>query len=119
MAKSTAGPWEARELLADGMIVSKRGWEISTDDYDVATFIPGRAPFRKKADAVLAAAAPDLLAACERGGIEERDMKGPELLRLAARYLGEYGDMEVHWLLNRKADAEEAAIAKAKGDSDA
>lgn len=60
----------------------------------------------------------ELLAACERGGIEERDMKGPELLRLAARYLGEYDHKELHWLLNRKADAEEAAIAKVEGEDD-
>lgn len=60
----------------------------------------------------------ELLAACELGGIEKRDMKGPELLRLAARYLGEYDHKELHWLLNRKADAEEAAVAKARGEND-
>ena len=57
----TEGSWEAEELLVDGRIITKAGtFEIRTPDYDVATLVPGGGPFRKKADAVLAAAAPEM-----------------------------------------------------------
>jgi len=62
----------------------------------------------------------DLLAACKAGGEYDGDeIDGPQLLRLAAQYLDEYFHEELFLLLSKKADAEEAAIARAKGDDDA
>jgi len=62
--KHTPGPWRARELLPDGYIIKRQGtFEIHTPEYEVAGNVPHGAPFRKKADAVLAAAAPELLEA--------------------------------------------------------
>ncbi len=57
----TKGEWKARKLLVDRHCIIKReAWEISTPEYDVATFIEASAPIRKEADAHLIAAAPDL-----------------------------------------------------------
>lgn len=62
--KHTPGPWEAAELLPDGHIITRKGtFEIRTPGYDVAAHIPGGAPFRNKADAILAAKAPEMLEA--------------------------------------------------------
>jgi len=61
----------------------------------------------------------ELLAACEAGGEYDGDeIDGPLALRLTARYLDYsfYGELSA--LLNEKADAEEAAIAKVKGAAD-
>jgi hypothetical protein len=58
----TPGPWQAQELIPDDYIIKREGtYEIWTPDYDVATDVPGGGPFRKVEDAILAAAAPDLL----------------------------------------------------------
>ena len=61
----TSGPWKAIFLNAGGP-VQNEGWEIFTPDYDVAAWITRGAPIRKKEDAALIAAAPDLLAEVER-----------------------------------------------------
>ena len=61
----------------------------------------------------------ELLEACEAGGEYDGDeIDGPLALRLTARYLDYsfYGELSA--LLNEKADAEEAAIAKVKGAAD-
>ena len=58
----TPGPWEVRELIPDGHIIRREGtYEIWTPDYDVAADVPGGGPFRKLEDAILAAAALNLL----------------------------------------------------------
>jgi len=64
--KHTPGPWTAVELKADGAIILQDGrYEIRTPEYDVATYLAYSGPIRKKEDAVLIAAAPDLLEACK------------------------------------------------------
>lgn len=66
MPEFTKGPWRARELLPDGYIIKRTGtFEIHTPEYEVAGNVPCGAPFRKEADAVLAAAAPELLEALQ------------------------------------------------------
>lgn len=62
--KHTPGPWKAQLLNADGVVIRKTNYEINTPEYDVATFLGQSAPIRKKADALLIAASPDLLDAC-------------------------------------------------------
>jgi len=97
----TPGPWEARRLEADGHILTREGWEIRTPVWDVATWRAQGAPIRKKEDAFLIAAAPDLLAACEAtvdAMIRYRDG-------------GEDGDF---W--NEATAMGRAAIAKVKGE---
>ena len=70
----TPGPWEARLQQADGYFIKKEGWEIRTDAYDVATWIQNGAPIRKEADALLLAAAPEMLEALEAvAKADERD----------------------------------------------
>ena len=62
----TPGPWEAYEYIPDGNIIKRSNtFGIRTPSYDVAGFMFGGGPFRKLEDAVLAAAAPRMLAACE------------------------------------------------------
>jgi len=56
----------------------------------------------------------DLLAACEAGD-KETGSNGPQLLRAAAYYLDDC-HAELCGMLQDKADAEETAIAKAKGE---
>ena len=90
----TEGPWEAEELLVDGRIITKAGtFEIRTPDYDVATLVPGGGPFRKKADAVLAAAAPGLLGACRAvSAAVARDISLQEEL-VIAHFTGETDEL--------------------------
>ena len=58
----TPGPWEVAELHFDGYHIKQRGtFEIRTPKYDIATYNQTGGPFRKLADAQLAAAAPELL----------------------------------------------------------
>jgi hypothetical protein len=47
----TPEPWEAVLLQADGVVIRREGWELRTDDYDVACAIERGAPIRKEADA--------------------------------------------------------------------
>ena len=61
----TPGPWEARRLEPDGFLIRQYGWEIRTPAWDVATWIEHGGPIRKEEDALVIAAAPDLLEACE------------------------------------------------------
>lgn len=51
--KWTSGPWRAQQLLPDGFVITKEGWEIATDGYDVCANILRGAPIRKEADARL------------------------------------------------------------------
>ena len=77
MMEHTPGPWEAVELLPDGLIVTVKGtFEIRTPEYDVATIVPGGGPFRIEDDAILAAAVPELLEAC-RIAVETFDDDAP------------------------------------------
>jgi hypothetical protein len=66
------------------------------------------------ADARLISAAPDLLAACELGDVLGAD--GPALLEYAAAVI-ERVSANTAWELRRKAKAERAAIAKARGEA--
>jgi len=64
MSKHTPGPWKVRRLEPDGLIITRSGtYQIWTPEYDVAADVPGGGPFRKLEDAVLAAAAPELMGA--------------------------------------------------------
>jgi hypothetical protein len=74
-----------------------------------------------EADACLIAAAPDLLTACEYGGPDDLDpVDGPELLLVAAKILRNrnlttrYNEAALAVCLEKKADRERAAIAKAR-----
>ena len=63
---ATPGPWEVAELHFDGYHIKQHGtFEIRTPEYDVATYNQTGGPFRKLANAQLAAAAPELLEACK------------------------------------------------------
>jgi len=63
----------------------------------------------------LIAAVPDLLEALETGDDER---SGPELLREVARWLEHYQLGVLAWTVREKAARDEAAIARAKGESD-
>ena len=106
----TPGPWYVREMIPDGEILIQGGFEIATDEYDVATWVPRGAPFRKEADAILAAAAPDLLAALE--AVEwVADSDDPK--RVYCPWCGNYRKPYGH-----SPECErEIAIAKAKGEN--
>jgi hypothetical protein len=82
----TPGPGKAQFLNADGVIIKRAGFEITTPEYDVVANIPNGAPIRKEEDAQLIAAAPDLLAACEALMDEDRLR---ELRGVFQRYSGE------------------------------
>jgi len=57
----TQGEWKARKLLVDKHgIINVEAWEITTPEYDVATYISHSAPIRREADANLIAASKDL-----------------------------------------------------------
>ena len=104
MGEHTPGPWEVRELLEDGVIVQQsHTYELHTPGYDVATLIPHGGPFRKLADAQIAAAAPDLLMACE----------------MAHQFVAYYANIEANedTLATRLESRLAAAIAKAKGET--
>lgn len=62
---------------------------------------------------LLMAAAPDLLAACE---VHYANNSGPYSLRFAAEILKDKGFPWLYQYLCEKADAEEAAIKKARGE---
>ena len=107
----TPGPWEVRELLPDGAIIRHPGtYEIRTHGYDVATYIRAAGPFRKREDAELAAAAPDLLAVLE--AVEwVADPDDPK--RVYCPWCGNYRKPYGH-----SPECErEIAIAKAKGEN--
>jgi len=100
----TPGPWEVHELIPDGHIIRKSGtYEIATDDYDVAMFARCGGPFRKLADAQLAAAAPELLEVAK-------------LLVAAERASAGYIDDAAIEALIEATERAEAAIAKAEGE---
>ena len=102
----TPGPWKAAELQVDGAIITRPGtFEIRTPGYDVAAHIPGGAPFRKEADAVLAAAAPELLDACETA---------LDVYRFQRKAFDIDDDRYVAW--TRLIDRQGAVIAKATGE---
>jgi hypothetical protein len=57
----TKGEWKARKLLPDKYgIVTKKGWEVFTPEYDVVAMIEHGAPIRREGDARLIASAPDM-----------------------------------------------------------
>lgn len=65
---ATKGPWDGHVLHADGTIIKKSYYEISTPEYDVATWLERAAPIRKEADAdFIAHARTDLPAAIRNG----------------------------------------------------
>jgi len=109
MAEHTPRPWEVRELLPDGVIIRRAGtYQLWTREYDVAADVPGGGPFRKLADAQLASAAPDLLAACEEV-FYAKDKPCPWCGRKPVRYN--------EWLFPHADNcAGQAAIAKARGE---
>ena len=113
MAEYTPGPWNVRELLADGTVIHKRGtYEIRTPLYDVATNVPGGGPFRNLADAELAAAAPELLAALKATGKWTNHLWNCRCCRTRMP------DCSIGApLRNRANDLRQAAIAKAKGEA--
>ena len=104
----TPGPWEVRELLPDGAIIRHPGtYEIRTHGYDVATYIRAAGPFRKREDAELAAAAPDLLAALEPFAYLAEVLEEGQMLNFRGVYVS-----------YEQAMAARDAIAKAKGEND-
>ena len=106
----TPGPWKAQEsgsgMLSSTFITDPRG--------DIIASMMGS--FRDNYDAELIVAAPEMLEALELG--DSMGNNGPFLLRYAADLLRRVlNDRELPTanLLDRKAEAEEAAIAKATG----
>lgn len=113
MSEHTPGEWQAVPLHVhnDGTMdeMDGLGWDIEGPEQ------PMRGQFSKAADAKVAAAGPKLLAACEFGDGNRIDT-GPGMLRYAADRL-ELGFCHTAYWLREKADVEEAAIAKAKGET--
>jgi len=115
MSEHTPGPWEANKSLRTSInagpkhIAMVNFWH-SDDERDVS----GE---EHEANARLITAAPELLAACELG----KDWTPSGAVRCAAHELGAFGGSfdALRKLLYEKADAEEAAIARTKGDDDA
>jgi len=62
LSKATAVEWRARLLVADGIVITRDAWEITTPDYDIVTDNPRSAPIRKEADATIIVAAVNSLA---------------------------------------------------------
>ena len=105
----TPGPWTVESGFVDGW----PGLNGENMVYWIEPVpIPDSGQFEREADAVLAAAAPDLLAACEDSEYQGRT--GPELLEFAADMLIQFGPLSD--ALQIKAAAERAAIAKARGE---
>lgn len=83
--KHTPGPWTAKHLGADGIVIHRPGWEITTPEYDVVANILRGAPIRNEADALLIASAPDLLAALQRLTEDINDTDAIHVARAAIR----------------------------------
>ena len=86
----TEGEWKAKKLLPDKHgIVEQTAWEIDTEEYGVAVYIPYSAPIRKEADAQLISAAPELYEALksikswllEDGLIAENDLLNEHFIK--------------------------------------
>ena len=109
MGEHTKGPWskEWRSGHARGMreVITANG----VDRIAVISRAGVRTAVESEANGDLIAATPDLLAACEYG-------QGPDALLGIADALEDRGlSGYAHWL-RKKAEAERAAIAKAKGE---
>jgi hypothetical protein len=98
MIKHTPGPWSLKKTsgYSCGPVAKSKGYNIEGPQGTVFHLpTAGLCQETANADAVLAAAAPDLLAACE----------------VADAWFREQGDNDTH------AEVVRAAIAKAKGES--
>jgi hypothetical protein len=114
----TAGPWQQYGSL----IYSEHGMICELSDPHAGTTIT-HTPLglgshdwpEATANAALIASAPALLAACELGG--PGATTGPELLRFAANVCHATGWGKWGEALHAKADAEDAAARRARGEA--
>ena len=117
---TTRGPSNGLGPLDDGGdygIMDAAGKVVGEAYYKV-----GVAMFRPaEANARLWAAAPDLLAACDNPvRVGHKVFHDPQWqMEFAANILGGYGDVGLAEFLREKARMERAAIAKAKGETNA
>ncbi len=113
--KHTPGPWKLE--WSEGHAWSERRI-VTPDGRDERVAVvslrgaPKQNPVIAEANARLISAAPELLEACEAGDVLGND--GPCLLEYAASLLGNFAPVTASEL-TRKAQAERAAIAKARG----